>query len=215
MRPGARRAAAGPAPRVGKVGNFLTPLSGKSGYPGPIAAATIGNRAGAFASRSLPPRALGARRRAPPSAGMVLEPLPSVTQWETSMKNSQVRRMRNRGMTASPRGSSPTASPGFSRPTSARKAPVQHGPRASASARPGAFATNPRPMPMVLDALSRDYERARAYLAQPGCNVLLGAVQLSRAMIKWARIAPLLREDHRSIDGAAVPSIAVAPCGQA
>ncbi len=62
---------------------------------------------------------------------------------------------------------------------------------------------------MELHALALDCDRARSYLAKPGCNVDLGTAQLARSMAKRSEILRFLRNDRCPSDGGADRSTAV------
>jgi hypothetical protein len=110
------------------------------------------------------------------------------------MKNANSPNVRNRGTKSSPRRSSQPSDHGFSRPASSRGIPRPSKPRAGASAEP--FAPNPAWVLLELHALALDHDRARLYLAKPGCNVVLGMAHLARTMAKRSRILRLLRDDR-------------------
>ncbi len=132
------------------------------------------------------------------------ENLPSVTKRETSMKNSSSRRVPNRGTKASSRGFSEPAGHGFSRPLPPRGTRRCSEPRAWKNLEP--FTINPVWVFLELQALALDDERARSYLARPGCNVGLGMAHRARTMVKRARILRFLRDDRPANDDPVVRS---------
>ncbi|MGP0062264.1 MAG: hypothetical protein ACLQGP_01515 [Isosphaeraceae bacterium] len=61
-------------------------------------------------------------------------------------------------------------------------------------------------MLLELHALAIDDERARAYLAKPGCNAALGIACRAQALVKRFRVLRLLRDHHLPDDGPAARS---------
>ena len=110
------------------------------------------------------------------------------------MKNANSPNVRNRGTKSSPRRLSRPSDHGFSRPASPREIPRPSRLRAGPSAEP--FAPDPAWVFLELHALALDHDRARSYLAKPGCNVVLGMAHLARTMAKRSRILRCLRDDH-------------------
>jgi hypothetical protein len=110
------------------------------------------------------------------------------------MKNANSPNVRNRETKLSPCRSSRPSDHGFSRPASPCGIPRPSKFRAGASA--GPFAPNPAWVFLELCALALDHDRARLYLAKPGCNVVLGMAHLARTMAKRSRILRFLRDDR-------------------
>jgi hypothetical protein len=118
------------------------------------------------------------------------------------MKNPISRNARTHGPRKSLCGSSPVPGHGFSRPSAPREDP-RH-PRPTAGTSPDPFAPDPMAILLELHALAVDDERARSYLAKPGCNVALGMAHRARTMVKRSLILRLLLDDRWRNDGASV-----------
>jgi hypothetical protein len=118
------------------------------------------------------------------------------------MKNPISRNARIHGTRTSLHGSSPRHGHGFSRPTGPREDP-RH-PRRSAGTSPDPFAPDPMAILLELHALAFDEDRARSYLARPGCNVALGVAHRARTRVKRSLILRLLLDDRWRDDGASV-----------
>ena len=108
------------------------------------------------------------------------------------MKNSSSHRLRNYGTKSSPRRSSQPAGYGFSRPAPAKG--NRGRPKSSAGRCPEPFAPSRDWLSKELHALAIDDDRARSYLAKPGCNVVLGTAQRARVLFKRFCILSLVRE---------------------
>lgn len=120
------------------------------------------------------------------------------------MKNPKSQDLRSPRMQTSRRRSSRPSGPGFSRPTPLREEPRRAGPlgeNRSDSIGPGLLW-----LLQQLHTLARDDERARSYLAKPGCNVRLGMAHRARMMAKRSCLLRFLREDHIAGVGHAAPS---------
>jgi hypothetical protein len=117
---------------------------------------------------------------------------------DDSMIDTKARGLRRRGTLPFPQRSPQEARRGFSRPRLAAGDPHVH--RAEARSDPESTTATLDWLLLELHALALDCERARAYLSQPGCNVLLGQAQLSRTMVKRSRILRFLRDGHRPVD---------------
>ncbi len=110
------------------------------------------------------------------------------------MNDRTARRVRNRAMMPASRRSARPGEQGFSRPVPTQTDPERTAFPAEQRQRPKPLVRNRDRLLIELHELALDSDRARSYLGTPGCNVVLGQVQLSRTMAKRSRILQFLRE---------------------
>jgi hypothetical protein len=137
-------------------------------------------------------------RHCSPPSGCAEVLLHDEDESDDSMQNLTGRRPPQRSTLPFPQRAPQAGRRGFSRP---RLAPGERPvPRAQANPPPQTSAPSLGWLLLELHALALDSERARTYLARPGCNILLGQAQLSRTLVKRSRILRFLREGQSAVD---------------